>query len=389
MTDFPTFQDLFRISRDEALIRSRVLTREIVERDGTDANALVAVGPNVGDAVIGQLIRVQAAIFLDTAAGEDLDKLVFDRYNIIRKPASPALGVVDFTTTVPNPTAFTIPADTKLTTSDGTIYLTTVPIAFPAVSTGPVSITVTSQLAGLTQHAASGEINNITDVPLGAPTDLVVSNPLATFGAGDQETDAELRARARLFYTTAFRGTLKAIERGALSVPGIRTALAFEAIDECAAPARFVEVVVADQLAEELVKVDTIPPDYEEQSAAGIRILVNAALEETRAAGIFVLVTVAVVKLIGVTLALRFRVGFDVATVSTQARSRTVDYVNTLRPGDDFIVADLETALMLVPGLEVLGGEVVAPATDQVAGATEVFRTTLALVIVQVCGVTP
>lgn len=385
--DFPTFQDLFRISRDEVLIRSARLTRQIVEREGTDANALTALGPNVGDAVIGQLIRVQAAIFLDTAAEDDLDKLVFDRYAIVRKPASPARGEVEFTTTDPNPAAFSIAENTKIRTFDGTIFLTTTPLNFPAASVGPEIVTVVSQLAGLTQHAVANSINAIVDIPAGSPTDLVVTNPLATFGAGDQETDAELRARAKLFYTTAQRGTCKALERAALSVPGIRTAVAFEALDECAAPARWVELVVADQLAEELVKSDVSPPTFEIQANA-VRAEVNAVLDEFRACGIFVLVTVAVVRLIGVTLSLRYRVGFDVDSVSVQAKTHTVDYVNTLRPGEGFIVADLETRLMLVPGLEVLGGEVVAP-TDTAASATEVLRTTFALVTVQNCGAAP
>ena len=386
MSDFPSYQDLFRISRDEALIRSAALTREVVDRPGTDANALVAIGPNVGDAVVGQLIRVQADIYLDTAQESGLDKLVFDRYNIIRKPATPAYGEVSFTTTAVNLTAFTITAGTKLQTSDGTVFTTVNVATFPASSTGPVVVNVVSQLAGISQSARANTITTIVTKPVNSPADLVVTNPFATFGSGDEETDDELRARGRLFYTTAQRGTCAAIERGALSVPGIRKALAFEALNVLGDPARWIEVVVADQLTEELVKIDSIPPDYEAQQATQVRANVNAALLEYRACGLYVLVTLAVVKLIGITLVLRYRDGFDINAVAQQARARAVDYTNSLRPGADFIVEDLEDKLRLVPGLEVLGGEVVQPNSDRVAGGTEVWRTTLALVIVQNCG---
>lgn len=386
MADFPTFQDLFRISRDEALIRSNALTRQIVEREGTDANAMVAVGPNVGDAVVGQLIRVTAAIYLDTAAEEDLDRLVFDRYNIRRKPAAPGRGEVEFSTAVNNPAPFTIDADTKISTFDGRVFLVVLPVTFPSGTTGPISVPVISQLAGLTQHASIGTITNLTDNPIGAPTDLVVTNSLATFGAGDQETDAELRARARLFYTTAFRGTGKSLERGALGIPGIRTAKHFEGTDECLAPARWCELVIADQLTIELAKIDQTPPGYDEQSRQIVNE-VRAVLENFRACGMLVVITLAVVRLIGITLSLRYRNGFDINLMGVLAKAQTVNYVNSLRPGDDFIIADLETALMTIPGLEILGGEVVIPATDLVATVTEVFRTEISLVLVQNCGV--
>ena len=48
MSDFPTYQDLQRIARDEVLSRASALTVDIVTREGSEANALVAVGPAVG-----------------------------------------------------------------------------------------------------------------------------------------------------------------------------------------------------------------------------------------------------------------------------------------------------------------------------------------------------
>ena len=72
----------------------------------------LAVGVAVGDEVIGQLIDVIAGAFLDSARGEALDRLVFDRYGLLRKQAASSLGTVNFITTTPTASSFTIPEGT-------------------------------------------------------------------------------------------------------------------------------------------------------------------------------------------------------------------------------------------------------------------------------------
>ena len=101
MPDLPVFEDLFRIARDEAMLRNGRISREAIEREGMDANILMAAGTAIGDEVVGQLGALEAAVFLDSAKGAALDRLVFDRYSLVRKPASAALGTVTFTTTAP------------------------------------------------------------------------------------------------------------------------------------------------------------------------------------------------------------------------------------------------------------------------------------------------
>lgn len=382
--DFPTFPQLFRIARDEVLLRSNALTRDIVDRAGTDANALTAASAITGDACIGQLIQTQAATYLSSAQGKKLDRLVFDRYGILRKPATPALGEVEFRTPTAVVTGFTIPTNTKLQTADGTEFVTTVAATFPSGSAGPITVPVSSTLAGLDQHARPNTITSIPSAIPGAPLSLTVTNPLATVGAGTEETDPELRARAQRYYATAQRGTLRAIERGALETPGVRTATAYEATNEYLDPARWVQVVVADQFAEQFVKASDTTPAYETQ-AATLAVNVGQTLQEFRAAGIYVLVVVGVVRLVGITLSIRIRAGWDHDTVAAQCRAMAQDYVNSLAAGANLVIEDLETALSRVVGLEPLGGTVISPTTDLVAAATEVFRTSESLITIGQC----
>lgn len=375
--DFPTFTDLFRVARDEALAKNSALTRDIIERDGSDANALVAAGVAVGDSVTGQLIKVNAALFLDSSKGKDLDRLVFDRYQLLRKAASPAITSVDWTTTAPNPSNFDIPAGTQVQTSDNRVFATQVQVTFPAGSTGPIPVNVQSVLAGLNQQVRANTINNIVGVITGSPADLKVNNPSASAGADDEESDDDLRDRARRFYATSKRGTLKAIELGAVAVPGIRKATAFEVIDVNAVPARLVELVVADAFTDQLVDSTTLPPTYAAQAVA-VTNAVQAGLLEVRAAGIQVFVTLATVDILGIQLSLRYRSGSDIDAATTAAKVAMVTYTNNLNPGATWDYSDAIDKLRTVPGLIVLGGEIISPAGDVVPASTlHVIRTSI------------
>ena len=214
--DFPTRQDLFRAARDEVLRLNGQLTREAVERDGSDANIILNAAVAAAEEVVGSLIDLCAGQFLDSANEEALDRLVYDRYGLVRKGAATALGTVEFSTVVANPTAFTITAGTTLATADGIQFVTTLATSFSAGSTGPVYVPVRSVLAGADQQASIGTITSVIDGIGGSPGDLSVNNAVATAGADDQETDSSLRDRARRFFSAAQRGTIGAVESAAL-----------------------------------------------------------------------------------------------------------------------------------------------------------------------------
>jgi hypothetical protein len=372
MADLPTTQELFRIARDEVLLRNSNLSREIVERPGTDANALTSAGVGVGDAVVGQLAKAVADFYLRTAKGSSLDRWVADRYRMTRKAAAPALGAVQFTSTGTPLVSFTIPAGTSLSTEDGVSFTTDADLAWAAGTTGPYAVAVTSTDAGLSQQATAGTITTIDSPIASAPEGIAVTNLTATAGADDEETDAELQVRASLAYATQYRGVLKAIVRGALAVPGVNTATAFEYVDTDGSAARVVEVVIADKFTEQLINAATSPPSYQAQATA-LASTVAASLDDYRAAGIQVHATIANVAVETVSLRLAYLTGFDTEVVRAKAIANAIAFVNSLSPGASLIVADLKAAVRATAG--VATADVALPAGDVIPTATVVIRT--------------
>lgn len=385
MSDFPTFDDLFTAGEDEILARSSALSRAVVEREGTDANALVGGMSAIGDVCIGQVVATEVGLFIDSAGDSQIDRLLWDRYQILRKPASPSVGSVNFSTTTPVPVGFTIPANTQLATSDGRAFQTTADIPFPALSTGPITVPVQSLLSGLTQQAAIGTITTISSSIPGATSDLVVTNPLATAGAADQESVDAFKERGRTYYASSRRGTLAAIQQGAVAVPGVSAATAFEVIDPSGQAARVVNLVVTDTFTAQLVNATTNPATYQAQ-AATIIAQIQAGITDYRAAGIGVAITLATLVMVPVLLALRFQAGADFAATSLAARSAVVAYINGLAPGETMSIAGIESILSTVPGVIAGAGSVVSPAGDVVPTLFQVLRTQLGMVLIGTSG---
>lgn len=380
MADFPTFQDFFRAGRDEILSRNSRLTLEAIEREGSDANVIVAGSAAMADEVGGQLLAAATGLYLDSAKSKALDRFVYDRFTLLRKPAAPARGDFAFSTIAANPLAFTIPAGTKAVTQDGKAYVTDVDVTYPFGSVGPVSVSMRSQDAGSAFQAKAGSITNLASQIVNAPSDLTVTNPLATVGAADAELDSELVTRAREFFPNARRGTIGAIQNQALEVPGVQTATAFEFLDEFGRPAKVVQLVISDPFTLSLVAASPTPVAYQAQSQT-LATTVFDSLYDTRAAGINVLVTVASVQMLGIQLGLAFLAGYSASEVTARAQAALVNYVNSLSPGQVFSYEAAINRLRMVQGLDVQGNEILSPLGDTTPLPLQVLRTSQALVV--------
>lgn len=377
--DLPSLDDLLQIERDVVLAANGNLSRDVVEREGTDANILLSAAAAAAEEVCYQLTLVAAGLYLDSADSIALSKLVFDRYGLVRKPAAAAQVTVNFSTTAPSPTQFTIPKGTQLQTAAGLQFLTVADAIYLQGSTGPLAVVARSSLAGSNQAAKAGLISNITGQVPGSPSDLAVTNPLATFGADNAETDASLRDRARRFFTTARRGTAAAIVAGALAVPGVRTAQLIEVLDTFGRPAKSAQLLITDAFTDAFVRYDTIPASYQLQSNA-LAAQVFAALVDVRAAGIFINVIVAATVVQPIVMQLSFLAGVDTDAVTAQCKAAAVNYVNQLAPGAPLRYDDLKNAVESVQGLDITGQEILSPQGDVVPQPLQVLRASLNLV---------
>lgn len=217
-----------------------------------------------------QLEQVYDAAFLDTAEGRDLDQLVA-LVGLERRTQLVASGEVVFSRSTPAPGEITIEEGTRISTSDvpGVTVVTT---ASRTVRTGSlsVSVPVAAELPGAAGIAAAGTLTVIHRPILGITG---VTNPQPTTFAGQTETDAALRRRARHALDLAGGGTSAAIVGALASVEGIRDLDVRVSEDHVSFPG--------------VVKVTVAAPDLDEAHTrqaielleavrpAGIRILHN------------------------------------------------------------------------------------------------------------------
>lgn len=381
MPDFPKFDDLFRVFRDEAVSRSQRLTVNAVDRDGSDANIHGAATAAIGEEVIGQLASVEEGFWLDSATGPKLERWAWGRYQMLRKQAASAFVFVQFSTTSAAPSAFTIPGGTRLATSTGQEFLTLQNVPFPLGGVGPIQVMARSTLAGIDQNVGPGAIRSIKSPIPGQPADLVVTNPEAAGGGDAVESDDDFKARIRAFWVNARRGTRGAIEQGALAVPGVVRASSIEGLQSFGYPSRAVTLVVADRFTDALVKQGVAVPSYETKGQALAQV-VSQQLDEFRADGIPVKVIVGQLRLVPVVLRLRFRASVtNPDAVALFARTLITGLVNGLNPGAAFVPADAAQALRAVSGLDWFGDEIASPVGPIVPTSPyQVLRTPLSLV---------
>lgn len=379
--DTPKHPALLRIARDEILVKQKALSLNAVERDGADANLILAGIAAMAEEVSSQIVDVEEGAYLDSARRGKLHRTGFDRHQILPRPASPAFGQVEFTTTAANPTAFPIPVNALLQTTDGRQYITTQSTNFAAGITGPIAVEVRSTLGGSAQQVAAGRITSIVTRIIGAPDDLAVTNQFATAGAADAEGDDQYRARCRAVPSTLPRGTRKAIEQAALRVPGVVTAKSITAVDTLGRPNMMLQLFITDQFTSALIQQGANPPAYQTQSQA-FASFVYSQIQEWVCDGVFVQVRVAKVSLLPVVLQLRYVAGTDTALTALIARATIVQYINTIPPGQNFVYQTAIDRLRTVPGLVIFGDEILSPAGDVVpaGGGLEVIRTDLSLV---------
>lgn len=369
MADLPTRLDLYATGRDFVLQRAKKIDPGQVDVLGSDVNIFVGSNSVVADKVVKQLGYSVSRLFLDGARGTDLDRLAFDRYTELRKGASAALGQVAFTRPGIAAGGGVIAIGTKLKSRTGVEYITTTSATFGALDIGPVFANVRAVQAGkitqvganaITQFSSPGDLWDRT---------LQVNNPETTAGGEDAEDDDTFINRVRKFWTTARRGILAAIEQGALSVPGVVSAMAIEATTTGGQPARVVNLYIADSSG---------------VASQALAQQVALALNDYRAGGIYVSINTSIPFIVPIILSLTFNAGVDTVTLTDTIRAAVVEFVNTLPVNGTLYVNQLAAVLQRYnqDGLVPSDTSIVSPTADLLPAIGQTLRTVLQSVTV-------
>lgn len=367
--DLPTRLDLYAIGRSHVVQRARKIDPVQVDTAGSDVNLFVGIGSVVADALIRQLAYRTGALLLDGSDDEDLDRYAYDRYTLTRKGASSARGSISIARSVATAGAGSIPIGTVCRTDTGVEYVTTTVASFSALALS-ATCNVRAVQAGKATQVGQNSIKRFASPQQLFDASLVPSNPAATAGGENQESDDVFRSRVRDFWRTARRGVVGAIEFGALTVEGVVSARAVEVLSQSGLPARVVILYISDSSG---VASDALAED------------VNVALNEYRAAGIAVLVSTSVPQLVDVELKLTFAAGVDTRTLSDQIRAAVFEFVNSLPVNGPLYVNELGSVLQrfVSDGLIPKQSGIVAPVGDLIPAVGQTIRTTIDRVVVE------
>lgn len=345
--EVPTFDALYTVVQSEIQTRNPALTDF---NQGSALDSLTGAGAIAADESIRIGIKTFATKFLDTATGADLDALVADRYPDMGERTAETYAVVPLIFTRGDAIGvLEIPAGTacRASVNGQTLTFETNAAAYIAVGDDEVEAIATCTTAGRSGNVAEDTITTIVDAIPGDAT-ATVTNAERAVGGAAEETDDDLRARARRYHGTLRKATVGALEVAALTVPGVR----FATVDESRmAPedGGYVSVYVGD-------------PDARANSA--LAALVDAALDDVRAAGVDVRVTSAEREEVDIEVNVVVRRGSDRTGIVTAVRAAIVAYVGSLAAGDTLYLSQLDAAVCSVSS-DVLGCSIAAPTVDK------------------------
>lgn len=365
MPGTPSWLDLYNEGRIELLTKRPDL--QALPGDITDM--ILAEGASMADVVAESIARSHAKRYLHTvvAAGsdDDVDELVFDRTlgRVIRHAASKATTTVKFTRATTAAGGGTLDAGFVVATARATDgsqyrYLLDAPLTFSASDTTKTG-TATAEKTGAASNAKAGKVTQIVSSPFDSSLTVQSTEPAA--GGADKESSDDLILRALDFPSTIEKGTLAALQTGALRVPGCRIATAYED------PTGLVTLYVADR---------------DGNSSTPLVTAVRAELETGgttgrgwRAAGSIVTVTGGIVLEIETQVELTVDSGFDVTARAADIISAITARGERYGAGATVDRDHIKTAVFNVDR-KIKGVTVLLPAANIIPSANQVPRLT-------------
>lgn len=355
----PSFSDFVELGRVEWLTRRP----DLDVHPGSETDMLIAAAAAMADRDVGYTLTRFAAHYLDTATGEDLQRLANDHWRVEFEDATSAVGSVTFSRTT-TAASRTIDAGTRIATDpdangDQQVFVTDDELVL-GVGVASGSVDATAQTAGVDGNVDAAEITRILDT---LPDDgFTVTNAARFVGGAPAQTDDELRTAVREYVASLRRGTLGALETGAKTVTGVRISTASEDEDT-----GLVSLYVAD---------------YEGNSNATMTAAVEEILVDWKAGGACVEVTGGAVSLQTIVVSLTVRTGTNIPAIAAAVRSSIAAAVNQLAIGETLTRVLISTAARNVDRLRITDVTVTTPAANVEPAAGEVIRTMPSLVSV-------
>jgi hypothetical protein len=345
-------------SHDQAYDQGRVVALvgrpDLLLAPGDVADLPIRYAAAMADLIVGWAAVRIAALYLDGAEGDDLHLLGRDRTGLEAFEASEAVGEVTFAHTAG--VSGTIPAGFRVASvvaEDGSFvtHTTDLDIVWGIGDTAR-TVAITAATAGAAGNVGIGALSRMLDTPFASG--FTVTNASASAGGNEAETDPEYRERVRTFNQTLRRGTLAALEFGALQVPQVKRATVVEG-----GPA-VVTVYVTDGAG---------------GSSAGMVAAVAAELENWRAAGVVVTVAGGSIFNQAITLSLTVRAGTDIAALVTRVQQAVTSAVNALKIGETLYRTLIASAARAVDPAAIADVVVTVPAADVAPAANQIIRT--------------
>lgn len=271
-----------------------------------------------------QIKRIFDNIDLDTATGEDLERLI-KILGVVRKNATPCTTELLFGRSIASTVDIPIPYGSIVSTrADGSgnvteFIVTEYNAVLPA---GELEVMVECDAV----EAGVIYVPMNTVIVMNRPIMNIeyVNNPENIYGGSDIEDDFSLRERARNVFATLGKSTIAALEGAVLAIEGVQDVV-------CVDCARGVGT------ADMIVVTATIPPRDE------LKDQIEAVIYETKAAGIDVQVVYPQVVAIDINVDI-----LNDPTDRDTIGQAILDFMATLGVGDMFIINQLEKVVLNV-----------------------------------------
>ncbi len=355
----PSFDDLYTIAKAELQLRRP----DLFASPGDVSDFILAAIAAAADKAIQHANEEMRKTFVDGATGDDLTVLISDHYGITRQEATAAQVTIGFTRSVFTAGAGSIPAGTTVATEidisgERQEFTTDAIVTWGATEVGTKTVTATAVNEGVAGNVDAATITDIVSSIFDA--NITCSNAAVAAGGNAEESDAQLRERARLYPSTIRRGTSDAIVFGALQVPSVRIATVHE--DSGGNATLYVADEAGGSTAEMVLDVET-------------------ELDEWRCAGVPVTVTGGYVLEQDIDISLTVRAGTDVVALEADIVSAIENRLLRLAVGNGEATSLgvlrrelIQSAAMSVAPDKILGVTVNDPVADIVPDAGQIIR---------------